>query len=216
MDDHERIWFTTPSVETERAFLDEYVLDAVERLESMAACEHVIFIRAGHDPTVDGGCVIVDIYGNPEVVRKQERERWNALVAEGPLTEWERTDTDVPGGLADYYGTEGVRFHERIRALASRLAPLTLRTFDSPPAPVDEFPEEDGEPVGFSRLFHLLCNHQGYTPSEELAATMNNLETSLDTQAQIEGVDAAQQQIDEYIERLDQVREDIETYRDSE
>lgn len=214
MNDHARIWFTTPDIETERAFIDEYVLDAVDRLDSHDSCEKFIFIRAGRDPSLDEGGVIIDIYGDPEEIIDQERERWDAAVEDGPLTEWEQTETDIPDGLADYYGEQGATLHEELRYLATQMALPALDTFESAPAPVDAVPEAEGEGVGWYRLLHLVCNHQGYSIDEEAEAMLKNLETSINTEAQIAGVDAAQERVDEYIDRLETLREDIEEHRD--
>lgn len=212
--DHSRIWFRTPDIETERQFVDEYILDAVERMDAAEDCEKFIFIRAGHAPSLDCGAVVVDIYGDPDAVIERETQRWNSLVDDGPLREWEHEEIDLPNLLADEFGEQGVVLHEELRDLASRMAPLVLDDFQSPPAVVDAFPEEDGSPVGWYRLLHFLCNHQGYDIDVEREAYLKNLETSIDTKAQIDGVDAAQATVDEYVEQLEQVRDDVEQYRD--
>lgn len=212
--EHTRIWFTTPDIDAERQFVDEYVLDAVERMEDLDASEKFIFVRAGHDPSLDEGAVIVDIYGDPETVIDREAETWDELIEEGPLGEWEQQDVDVPEALAEHYGEQGTVLHEELRDLATRIAPLALDAFDSPPAAVDEYPEEDGDGVGWHRLFHILCNHQGYELEREREMHIESLERSIDVLARTEGIDAAQSKTDEYVERLERVREDIERHRE--
>jgi hypothetical protein len=214
--EHERIWFTTPDIETERQFIDEYILDAVERMDAHEACEKFIFVRAGHDPSLDEGAVIVEFYGEPETIIDQETERWESLVSDGPLSEWERQDVAVPDVLAEHYGEQGVVLHEELRHLATQMAPLALSAFESPPDAVDEYPEEPEGDVGWYRLLHILCNHQGYELDREREANLKNLEAFLDVKAQTDGVDTAQETIDEYIERLEQVREDVEQHREQE
>lgn len=211
--DHSRIWFRTPDIETERQFVDEYILDAVERMDAAADCEKFIFIRAGHSPSLDGGAVVVDIYGDPDAVIERETPRWDALVDDGPLREWEHEEIDLPGLIADEFGEQGVVLHEELRDLASRTAPVILGEFQSPPAVVDAFPEEDTDQVGWYRLLHFLCNHQGYDLDVEREAYLKNLEGYLETKAQTDGVDAAQATADEYVDRLEQVRADLEQYR---
>lgn len=211
--DHSRIWFRTPDIDAERQFVDEYILDAVERMDSADDCEKFIFIRAGHSPSLDGGAVVVDIYGDPEAVIERETQRWNSLVEDGPLDEWEHEEIDFPNLLADEFGEQGVALHEELRDLASRMAPLVLDEFQSPPAVVDAFPDEDGDQVGWYRLLHFLCNHQGYDLDVEREAYLKNLEAFLETEAQTDGVDAAQAMADEYVDRLEQVRADLEQYR---
>jgi len=83
--EHERIRFETDGVEGEERFRRAYVLGAVDRLPDPGICDRFVFIRAGHDSSVAGGVVLVDVFGDPDAVLEQERGTWNALVDDGPL-----------------------------------------------------------------------------------------------------------------------------------
>lgn len=215
MDDHSRIWFTTPDREQELQFIREYLLGFVDRASAMAACERVIFIRVGHDPTREQGGVILDVYGDIETVLAGEREQWDELVADGPLVEWEPDDTDVLGSLTDYYGEQGARLHEDIRALATAVACRLYDAFETPPAAVDEYPEEDGESAGWYLFVHQLANHAGYSWTDEIDACLHNIETGLDARAHHADADDVLDQIDDLVTRLEATREEIDTNREA-
>lgn len=214
MEEHGRIRFTTPDIEHEREFIEQYIVDAVDRLPDQDICEKFIFVRAGHDPTMDDGGVIVDVYGDPAAIVSQERLTYDEFVVDGLLTDWEQEEVDLVDSLADWVGDEGVALHEELRFLASKMSGEVLTARDQPPAPVDEYPGQDVAPVGWYRLLHILSNHQGYTHESEIDAYVETIAGGLDARAQSESVDAAQEQAEEIIGRLESIRSDLDQHRE--
>lgn len=208
--DHVRVHFTTDSLADQEWFVEGYVCDAVQRLPDTDACEEFVFIQADGAEDVDGGRVIVDVYGDAEAVLDSERETWDDLVDDGPLTGWERPDYDTVGKLTEIYGEEGVVYHERLRYAASAMSRVGFDVLDERPPPVDAFPEVDTDPVGWHRVLHLLSNQQGYEIAEELDAYVENVEMCLRILAQHEGPDAAGERAAAIGERLREACADVE------
>jgi ADP-ribose pyrophosphatase YjhB (NUDIX family) len=214
---HVRVVFEMTDLDDQRAFVDSYVFDAVERLPETAFCDEFVFIQADAAPDADGGAVIVDAYGDRERILDSERETWNALVEDGPLTDWSHPEYDTLTELTKAFGEDGVRRQERLRYLASAMTAATRHLVDDRPAPVDAFPESDGDPVGWHRVLHLLSNQWRYSIDEELDAYVHNAEMCLKILAQTDGVDAArdrnaaiQDQLDDAVAEFDAADEGSE------
>lgn len=176
---HARIQFHTASPDDERRLLETYLLDAVERLRDRTDCEHVVFIRAGHDPNVDGGLILLDIYGDHESIVAAESPRWNELVADGRVTEWDHPEYEFVDNIVDHYGEDSARRHEQLRAAATAMAPAMFDELDDQPAPVSCGSEAPEHPVGWHRVLHILSNHWGYEIEAELDAHSQSVATTL-------------------------------------
>lgn len=208
MHEHTRVEFRTPDRDHERQFLRTYLLDAVERFSELDDCESAIFIRAGDGPVREYGGAILDVYGDFSVV-EHERDTWDSLVADGPLTEWQRHDTDLPTALETHYGESGARLHEELRELATEMARPAYETFETVPAAVETFPEEDGAPVGWYLLVHQLATHAGLSHEAEIDACVRNLTDQFEERARDEGCEAALDQLDDVISRLETTRKQL-------
>lgn len=190
--DHLRVYFETADVAGQDAFVEDYVLDAARRLPETDACDEFIFIRAGHDPNADGGLIVVDAYGDVDAILDAERETWEGLIEDGPLTDWTRPDHEVVGKLVEAFGEAGWWHGERLRSLASRMTAATWDELDEPPAPADAYPDEGGEPVGWYRVLHLLSNQWGYDVDAEMDAYTQALRMGTTIIGKNRGMDAAE------------------------
>jgi len=164
----------------------------VGRLPETDVCEEFVFVQADGGPDADGGQIVVDAYGDVDAILDSERETWDELVADGPLTDWSRPGYEVVPKLAEAFGEEGWWRGERLRSLASRMTAATWDEFDDRPVPVDAYPDEDGEPVGWHRTLHLLSNQWGYEIDEEMDAYVQNLRMGAKIVGKTEGMDAAE------------------------
>ncbi len=206
MREHARIQFSTADVEDEQRFLEGYVFDAAERLPDREDCDMFVFVRAGHGESVEGGLVVVDVYGDPGAVIDRERETWDRLVADGPLAGWERDEVDVVGMLAQEFAD--VEAHERMRYLASRMSAAALPDLEETPPPVGDA-EGDASPVGWYRVPHILANHQGYPLEDEIDGYVENVRMLLKAIARSDA-GKAHDLIDDVLADLEATREGID------
>ena len=176
---HARIQLHTPTPGDERRVLDEYLLDAVQRFRARGDCEQVVYIRTGHSPSVEGGRLVLDLYGDVGSLVDEERERWDALVDDGPVTEWDRPDYDFFEHISGELGQDAARQHERLRAVATAMSPAMFEVLDERPDPVDFGSEHPELPVGWHRVFHILSNQWGYRIEDEAAAAAEHTEMTV-------------------------------------
>jgi len=208
-DDHVRAFFETADLDAQAEFLETYVYDAVERLPATEDCEAFVFVRADGAEDVDGGRVVVDAYGDADAVLDRERETWDALVDDGPLTDWYRPDYDTTARLAEAFGEDAWRRGERLRYVASAMTAATHDLLDERPAPVDVAPETDGEAVGWHRVLHLLSNQWGYDVDEEMDAYAQALRMGATIVGKSEGMDAAESFVADVEAELEDALEDL-------
>lgn len=209
---HVRIEFSLPSRDAEERFVREYAVDAVERLHEDPACERFVYIRAGEAEQFDGGGVIVDVHGDAEAVVESEQERWDALVADGLVTGWERAGVPLMDHLTEYYGRDGAELSEHLRYVATRMSTAAFAELDGQVAPEDAYPDEGEGPVGWWTVLHILSNQQGYTGEAEIDSVMRIVENGLFNIAASEGEDAANEKLDELIAFLEATREELPAY----
>jgi len=81
------IAFKTDGPEADKQFIEEYVLDLVERTSEMDEWERVGYARSGQGP-IDGGQVSVFFEGDPKTVISAEADRWDELISAGFADEW--------------------------------------------------------------------------------------------------------------------------------
>lgn len=206
MTEHRLVHFTTTGPAADRQLVQEYVLEAVDRLERHPACQGLGFTPAGQKPGIDG-LVLLQIVGDTETVIEHERDRWDALVDAGLAEDW-TTETVDP---AAQWGDNGAALRSRLDTLAARLSKLVYEAFDTRPHPVDEHPREVGDRetptgVGWWTLLHILTLQQGYSYDEEIEAYTEGMRDALYKTIQYEGFDIASEKIDEVIESLEALR----------
>lgn len=212
--------FATADVAAEERLVREYVVPAFRRLEDRSDVQWLAFNRYGHDPSVEGGEVLFVVDGDADAVAASERDRWDALVADGPAEDWWVDDTAVPMAELD----ERERLHQRIRGTASRMAVECLETFDSLPAAIDEFGTEasrypDSEAVGWWLAIHYLLNQLGYQAGdgeEEVDLLFRLLRNRLYAMAVAPGLGpaAATEKIEALIANLESLPSAIRSFRE--
>lgn len=162
MSDRTVVIFETSTVSAEERLIREYVVPSYRRLEEREDVRWLAFGRYGHDPSVDGGEVTFYIYGDPEAVAADERDRWNELVADGVVDEWWTDDTEVR--IDDLDPSE--LLHTRLWATASRMAVTFFEEFDEMPDSIAEFGADEQFGVGWQVGLHHLINDLGYQSGE--------------------------------------------------
>lgn len=217
MAEHFHVHFSTTGPAADRQLIREYVLDAVERLPDMAACERVGFVPAGHKPGVDG-LVILEVFGGQDAIVVHERGRWDELIDTGLAEDWE-TVTDVPDPT-EYYGENGADLRARLSMLAARLSRLVFDEFDEPPDPVDEHPEEAAERAtktgtGWWTLLHCLTLHQAIPYEQEVEAYAEGIRDALIHLAEYRERDAVEAKLDEVTESLEAIRREVRQVADN-
>lgn len=205
MVDVTRISFVTPDTDAEERLCREYVVPALDRLESIDGCEGVRFTRFGRDPRYDRGEVKLAVYGASEAVIAAERDRWDALVETGLAESWSRDGEPFAGStpetrafLADAY-----------RA-ASRMAAVGYRTFEERPAMTGAVDAAGDRAFGMAAAFHVLANAMGYSSGEELDGYEWLLRDRLVTGTQVYGYDAMRDRIDDLRAELDAIERRID------
>lgn len=208
MPDQLHLHFATTGPAADRRLIQEYVIEAVERLPKLAECDGIGFVPAGHKPGVDG-LVILEIFGDTEAVVAHEGDRWDELVENGLAEDWTSV-TDVPDP-AGYYGEEGAELRARLSMLAARLSRLVFDEFDRPPDAVDEYPDEANERAartgtGWWTLLHYLSLHQAIPYEQEVDAYAEGIRDALLNLAEYREREAVEAKLEEVSARLDTTR----------
>lgn len=216
MSDRKVVIFETSGVDADERLIREYIVPAFHRLDERTDVKWLIFNRYGHDPSVDGGEVLFSIFGDVEAVAADERNRWNALVADGLAEAWWTDDTPVE--LEEIDDREYLRF--RMRATASRMSVEFFEEFDTLPDSINEFDDEPSETytgVGWWMCLHHLVNQLGYQRNggeEEIDLLFEDLRNRLYGLSSGFGPERAEQKIDELQESLEALPQAVHRYRD--
>lgn len=217
MTERKVVIFETAERDSEEPLLREYIVPAFDRLDERGDVESLTFSRYGTDPSIDGGMVTFEIFGDVTAVTAAERPRWDALVEDGFATTWWSDDTEVR--LEDLDDRE--LLHHRLHAAASRMSVVFLEEFDDLPAPIAEFGTDDpyqydDAGIGFWMCLHHLINELGYQSrdgEEELNLLFQALRNRFYPLAA--GWDGrAEPKLDEFIDGLEALRPDLRRFED--
>ena len=217
-------------------FIHEYVLDAVDRVGGMDACDSFNFVpsqpvegdrTAGIQVPPPGHEVYLTIRGDTEEIIAAEREHWDGLVDEGVIADWEvQTETDREELVAEL-GEERTALLAAQSDLSARMAALAYETYaevGTVPAPVETFPkvgsgddepdetgddEREAAPFGWWGVLHTVTVQLNYGLEEELEAYTYCIEHGLRNLAEFEGPEAATERLDELVTDLEGKREAI-------
>lgn len=208
------IAFQTTGANQDRRLIQEYILDLLDRIETVNWCERVGYAPTGQAPT-EGGRVILAFVGDEERIRQNESDRWNELVEEGYAKEWERDEQFSREMMEKVVGEQGTELHLRQLHLASKMSVLAYEEFDDVPAPVDEYPEDEAPtPVGWWEVLHDLTVQMGYTLDDELSAYTKGIDHTLKNIAEYESPQRAEEEVDELIQELEDMRQEVTEGRD--
>lgn len=202
MSDRKVVIFETDDTDAEERLIREYIVPAFRRLDDRDDIRWLMFNRYGADPSFEGGEVTFYIFGDVETVAAEERERWDALVADGVAEEWWTDDTEI---RIDEFDDEELLRH-RMRATASRMSVESFKEFDELPDSIDEFDDEGNFGVGWWMCLHHVINQHGYQSNageEEIDLLFEDLRNRLYFLAG--GVDTqyAEEKVDELISELE-------------
>lgn len=201
----ERISFVTTGHESDERLIREYVVPAMDRLETIDGCTGVRFSRFGQDTRYEKSEVVLGIYGEYEAVVDAERERWDELVEEGFVESWSRKGTPFANKPEDIRETLGEAY-----VLGSQMAAEYYETFDERPGLVAETTDDAGRRYGLWSAFHVLANNIGYDPAEEVDAYEILLRDRLVALTELRGHDFVRDRIDELRSELDELEETVD------
>lgn len=202
-----RVVFETTGTEADRRVIEEYVLDAINRLSEQQACDRVGFAPQGQ-LLGEGGELLLFFEGDSDTILEREREKWDALVEEGLILDWE--STEATERFMDIFGEQGGELYLRLHHIVSQMSWVAFEEFETPPAAVDAYPDEEtAVSVGWWVTLHLLTVHQGYTIEAEFDAYVKGVEHALDNITEYNSPRRAVNEIDDLIESLERRRETI-------
>jgi len=191
-------------------FIREYVLPAMDRLRDRDWCQDVGFLRYGHAPHTDGGEVRVHLRGDGETIVDHESNRWERLVEDGRVRDWEVVG---PEDDSDKFGPKGEEIVARVQFLTSRMSKHVFDEFDADEglAPVDTYPEEGPVPVGWWSVLHFPADQQALSPNEEIYAYLEGIRNRLWTLGLWYDYDRADERIDDLIDSLEEIRGEVDS-----
>jgi len=208
------ITFETKGAEQDRHLIQEYILDLLERIEEVDWCERAGYAPSGQAP-IEGGQVVLAFVGDEDRIWEVESDRWDELVEEGYAEGWERDEQFSREVIKEIVGKQGVDLHLRQLHLASKMSKLAYEEFDDLPAPVNEYPEDEAPtPIGWWEVLHDLTVQMGYPLDEELSAYTKGIEHTLKNIAEYESPERAEEQVDELIQKLEEMRQYVVEGRD--
>lgn len=201
----QRISLVTSGHEADERVIREYVVPAMDRLQSIDGCDGVRFTRFGQVPDVECSEVKLGIYGDYEAVIEAERDRWDDLVAAGHIKSWSREGEPFPDQPEDVQEFQG-----RAYVLASNMARAYFERFDDRPGLVEEVTGDEGRSWGLWGAFHVLANNMGYSATEEVDAYELLLRDRLVALTELRGHDFVRERIDDLREQLDELEETVD------
>ena len=219
--------FSTGSTADAERFLTEYVFDAIDRVQDMDACDCFTFVPSqpatgdrttGLQVPPPDHTIVLTIRGETDDIIDAERDRWDTLVDEGIVTEWEfKRSVDVDE-LVDELGQKRATLVAHTSNLSARVAALAYEAFEdlgTTPGAIETYPDEesDGAPFGWWSVLHNVTVQLNYSIDEEVKAYRYGLEHTLRNIAEYEGEDEAEARLNEVIETLEAIRTDIEQGR---
>lgn len=219
--------FSTGSQANAERFLTEYVLDAVDRVQDMDACDCFTFVpsqpatgdrTAGLQVPPPDHTIVLTIRGDTDDIIDAEQDRWNTLVEEGIITEWEvKRSADVEE-LVDELGQKRATLVAHTSNLSARVATLAYEAFENlgtTPGAIDTYPDEesDAAPFGWWSVLHTVTVQLNYSLAEEVEAYRYGIEHALRNVVEFEGEDETETRLDDVIETLESMRTDIKQGR---
>lgn len=215
--------FSTAGPSDAARFIEEYVLDSLERVPTTDACDAFTFVP-GQPTTGDrtegllvpppDHPVYLTIRGDTDAIIAAERDRWDSYVDDGTVTGWEPIKTTDTSEMVEELGEERTALLARSSHLAARMAGLAYGEFEAlptVPAAVETYPEEasDAAPFGWWTVLHTLTVALNYSMTEELDAYRYGIEHALRNVAEYEGGAAAEARLDELIAALEGLRDEV-------
>lgn len=218
--------FSTGSQSNAERFLTEYVLDAIGRVQDMDACDCFTFVPSqpatgdrtkGLQVPPPDQQIVLTIRGETDDVIDAERDRWNTLLEEGIITEWEVKRSADVDEVVDELGEKRATLVAHTSNLSARVARLAYEAFEdlgTVPGAVETYPDEgDTAPFGWWSVLHTVTVQLNYSLFEEVEAYRYGIEHALRNVAEYEGAEEADARLADVIETLEGVRADIEQGR---
>ncbi|MXV63497.1 hypothetical protein GS429_15825 [Natronorubrum sp. JWXQ-INN-674] len=208
------IQFETNTPEDAQRVIDNYAIDAVERVSSLDACEAFTFAPAWNPETEDRSKAAIAFKGDSDAIIQHERDRWNSLVEEGVATNWNEMMSMDEAEMVGVMGEKGAELWPRLGGISAKMAKLAYEEFDdleTLPGAVETYPEEDREigPLGWWSVLHTVTVQLNYSLDEEIDAYLYGIEHTLRNHAEYQGEDVVNERIDELIDALDGMREEV-------
>jgi hypothetical protein len=200
------IHFATGAGTDVRELLEQYVLDAVERLPETGHCEYAAFMPLTHGTHGD---VWLTVAGDGDAIVDSESQTWDELVEAGLVSEWDVTD--VTGEWYDSAGEQGGELQLRLHRVANRATRAAFEEFDERPAAVEAYPDEASSyPVGWWTLLHVVAGHQAYAPGDTMELFLQGVRETCEDAVEAGSPGEAVRRIDDCIESLETLRADVE------
>lgn len=214
------VTFGLDDLESERTFLEEYMISAWDRFQSHDEFDCAWFWRYGntsrHGPIeLEGGQTLKDggvnlvVNGDPtpEPILEQERSRWRDLESEGIIRSWDTNwfhpkYENAREKAVQNFGRVGCDRAYRLRPIASEFTLALLTEFDERFPAVGTQTDDNPVPVGFWVMIHFMMKQQGYDWYNEIDACTKAIENRLQSLASFHGEDVACEKLDEVITGL--------------
>lgn len=218
MSEYVSVCCSTESPEAAETFIEEYALDATDRLLDLDACESFMFAPSPNPRTFDRSAVNLMLEGDAEVLLDHERGRWEALVEDGLATDVEVRGVMDAASMEERLGEDGAALKSSVNRLSVRMAKLAYEEFDDFgrfPSAIETFEQEQSQsgPIGWWLVLHHITVQLNYSLEEELDAFTYGIEHTIRNVAEFEGQEAAEDRIDELVATLESKREELKDGR---
>lgn len=219
--------FSTGNQENAAQFIEEYVLDALDRVPEMDACDSFTFVP-GQSATGDRTTglqipppdhpIYLTIRGETDEIIDAERDRWDSLVEKGVVTEWGVLKSTDREEMVEELGEERTTLLARSSNLSAQMAKLAYEECDEldiVPAAVETYPdaESDAAPFGWWAVLHTVTVQLNYSLAEELDAYRYGIEHTLRNFAESEGEAEAEARLDDLEDALEAMRDSVKEGR---
>lgn len=210
------IRFDMNSPDAREQFIEEYALEAIDRLTEFEDCNSLMFVPGIDQETGERSGMSLSGAGDLDALIDYERDRWDTLVEEDVVVEWERELVMGEEEIAESVPQEVAEWHGQLEQLSSEMFKIAYGRFDDldkVPGAAETFSEYEDTQLGWWVILHNLTVQMGYDLTEELDVYTHGVEHTLRNFAEYEGEDAAEERIDALIAELEGMREDVKEGR---
>lgn len=195
-------------------FVQEYILEAIERINSYDECEYVTFAPSRDPETGEQSNITFGFAGEPDTIFEKEEPRLSTHRESGLIEDWEQSVEMSFEEMADITGTQTAELGRTVSGATTEMAKMVYETFDELPEAVDTYPDEPSpEPFGWWAVIHTLTVQANYSLEEELLAYKFGTEHTLRNIAEYESEQAAEDRLDELITSLEEMRDRVKEGR---
>lgn len=213
-----KVKLVAPEEAKARDVVQEYVFDRVDDTTEVEGGEFGGFAYDTEEGSRERNAIALSFNGDSDAILESEKSKWNALVEDGLLKDWEEVHRMEFSKLEAMMGERRAEVTMKSGLATTKMAKVMYDEFDEFPDPVNTFPEEFeehdvGGPYGLWSIFHMLAHQMQYNVREEMEAYRQGVRYCLRNIAEHEGEAVADEELDAFLDTMEGMREVVKEGR---